>query len=110
MKQTVKALNKVNRACAVWLLCAATALTLSAQTFTTLHSFSYTDGADPYYGALVQGADGNLYGTTSDGGANSGVTVFKITPGGTLTTLYNFCSQTVDTQCLDGESPQGGLI
>jgi uncharacterized repeat protein (TIGR03803 family) len=110
MKQTVKALNKLNRAYAVSLLCAATALTLSAQTFTTLHSFSYTDGADPYYGALVQGTDGNLYGTTSDGGANGGGTVFKITPSGTLTTLYDFCSQTVDTECLDGQSPQGGLI
>jgi len=110
MKQTGKALSKLNRAHAVLLLCATTALTISAQTFTTLHIFNYTDGASPYYGALVQGTDGNLYGTTSAGGANGGGTVFKISPSGTLTTLYDFCAQTVNTQCPDGQSPQGGLI
>jgi uncharacterized repeat protein (TIGR03803 family) len=83
---------------------------LSAQTFTTLHSFDGTDGAYPT-ATLVQGTDGNLYGTTQGGGANlsciiGGImgcgTVFKITPSGTLTTIYNFCSQ---SNCTDGASP-----
>jgi uncharacterized repeat protein (TIGR03803 family) len=56
----------------------------------TLHSFVLTDGAYPY-AALVQGKNGDLYGTTSYGGANNiHGTVFKITPSGTLTTLHSF--------------------
>jgi uncharacterized repeat protein (TIGR03803 family) len=68
---------------------------------TTLHSFEGTDGVETY-AWLVQATDGNLYGTTSNGGAND--TVFKITPTGTLTTLYSFCSQ---TGCRDGFEPAG---
>ncbi len=65
------------------------------------------DGQSPV-GALVEGADGNFYGTTSYGGAyTSGGTVFKITPRGALTTLYSFCSQ---TNCADGSIPIGALV
>ena len=78
-----------------------------AQTFTTLHSFSGADGATPWGAALVQAANGNLYGTTYVGGANNVGTVFKITPSGTLTTLYNFCSQ---SQCTDGAYPAAELV
>ena len=65
---------------------------------TTIHRFDGTDGYDPYAG-LVQGPDGNFYGTTYAGGPSNHCeytgfkgcgTVFKITPSGTLTTLYNF--------------------
>jgi uncharacterized repeat protein (TIGR03803 family) len=55
----------------------------------------------------VQDGTGNFYGTTALGGANSGGTVFKITPGGQLTTLYSFCSL---TDCADGNGPAGGLV
>jgi uncharacterized repeat protein (TIGR03803 family) len=55
----------------------------------------------------VQATDGNFYGTTRDGGANSAGTIFEITAGGTLTTLYSFYSQ---SGCADGEEPQGGLV
>jgi uncharacterized repeat protein (TIGR03803 family) len=61
---------------------------------TTLHSFAWSDGAYPFAG-LVQGSDGNFYGTTywggvySPGTGNAG-TVFRITPSGTLTTLCSF--------------------
>jgi len=77
-------------------------------TLTTLRSFDGTDGQYP--NALVQATNGNLYGTTSGGGADGGGTIFKITPGGTLTTLYNFCSQ---SGCTDGEQdshPAAGLV
>ncbi len=79
----------------------------SAGTLTTLHSFDWYDGASPT-GALVQGSDGNLYGTTYGGGAEPRVgTVFKITPGGALTTLYSFCAQ---ANCTDGQQPYAGLV
>jgi len=63
-------------------------------TLTTLHSFcsqpNCTDGDSPHAG-LVQATDGDLYGTTSAGGnASNEGTVFKITAGGTLTTVYSF--------------------
>jgi len=92
--------------CAVLLLCAATGITVSAQTFTTLHSFTGTDGANPYAG-MTQGTDGNLYGTTIDGGANSSGNVIKITPSGTLVSLYDFCSR---SNCTDGQYPVSTLV
>jgi len=79
-------------------------------TLTMLYDFctqhGCPDGAEPY-ASLVQGADGNFYGTTALGGANGGGTVFRITPAGALTTLYNFCSQ---PQCTDGTAPHVGLV
>ena len=168
MKRTVNVLSKLNwgtRACAVLALCATTAIALPAQiaTLTTIHRFcsqrGCPDGAAPlaglvqatngalygttggyvakgygtvfkitpdgtlttlysfcpqsdctdgaYPGALVQAANGDFFGTTPSGGTNSYGTVFKITPSGTLTTLYSFCSQ---TNCADGDAPQAGLL
>ncbi len=77
-------------------------------TLTTLASFNSSDGSQPT-GGLVQGHDGNFYGTTSQGGTAGGQagTVFKMTPSGTLTTLYNFCSQ---PQCADGGASSAGLL
>src|SRR5213592_848129 len=46
-------------------------------------------GSEPY-AALVQGSDGNFYGTTERGGANGLGTVFRMTPAGVLTTLVEF--------------------
>jgi uncharacterized repeat protein (TIGR03803 family) len=99
-------LNWWKTSCAASLLCMATIVALPAQTFTSLHSFDYTDGALPRAG-LIQGTDGNLYGTTSSAGANDAGTVFKITQDGTLTTLYSFCSQ---RDCPDGFYPLAGLV
>ena len=166
----MKIIQSGTRVCAAFILGAATAITLPAQVFTSLHSLNGTDGqspqaalvqstdgnlygattgggalgscingcgtlykispsgaltilhnfdgADGYYpAALVQAGDGNLYGTTTVGGAHDscsiyGVqvgcgTIFKITPGGTLTTLYNFCSY---ANCGDGSEPTAGLV
>ena len=78
---------------------------------TVLHSFggSTTDGQYPG-GGLVQGLDGNFYGTTTYGGATTDVsnigtgegTVYKITPAGEETLIYSFGS-------LDGFGPTGTL-
>jgi uncharacterized repeat protein (TIGR03803 family) len=79
---------------------------------TTLYSFcaqggiQCPDGIGPLAG-LVLGTDGKFYGTTYQGGADNGGTVFSITAGGTLTTLHNFCSQ---PNCADGEGPKAPLI
>lgn len=73
----------------------------NAQTFTTLVTFDGTDGATPLFGPLVQGANGNFYGTTYGG------TIFEITSAGQVTTLYTFCSQ---AGCTDGEQPYAGLV
>jgi uncharacterized repeat protein (TIGR03803 family) len=59
-------------------------------TLTTLFVFNSTNW--PGYGAarsLIQATDGNLYGTTDGGGTYGGGTVFKVTPGGALTTLVS---------------------
>lgn len=63
-----------------------------------------TDGGLPHAGLLRDDA-GNLYGTTSSGGVNSGGTIFKVDSAGNHTILYNFCSQS----CLDGQTPMGKL-
>jgi uncharacterized repeat protein (TIGR03803 family) len=69
-----------------------------------LYSFSGTnDGAYPLAG-LVQGSDGNFYGTTVGGGTNSSGTVFKITTNGALISLYSFTGGT------DGANPRAGLV
>jgi len=68
------------------------------------------DGYSPYAG-LVQGSDGNFYGTMSAGGANGDGTVFKMTPSGALTPLYSFCSQNAPpVSCTDGKQPETGLV
>jgi uncharacterized repeat protein (TIGR03803 family) len=73
---------------------------------TTLYDFcsqtGCTDGSSPI--DVIQATDGNLYGTTFGGGTHAAGTLFKITLGGSLTTLYSFCSQTA---CADGASGQG---
>jgi uncharacterized repeat protein (TIGR03803 family) len=65
--------------------------------FTLLHSFDCSvDGCFPV-GRLMQASDGNLYGTTPNGGAFGGGTVYKITTGGSFTLLHSFdCNNTAD--------------
>ncbi len=80
-----------------------------AQTFTVLHSFVTADGPQPEQGGLIQGTNGDLYGTTLYGGATSSGSVFKMTLGGKLTTIYNFCSPPVAGNCALGLAP-GALV
>lgn len=78
---------------------------LHGQTYTDLHDFDCAvEGCDVEYPAiLAQGRDGNLYGTTNGGGTSSKGTVFRVTPAGVVTTIYNFSG-------LDGQNPDGGLV
>jgi uncharacterized repeat protein (TIGR03803 family) len=94
-------------ACGLYMIYGAMAITSSAQTLTTLVGFTGFDGSDPYTAPLLQGTDGNFYGTTAYGGTNGCGTIFKITPNGVLTTLYSFCAQ---PNCTDGMYPFAGLL
>jgi len=71
-------------------------------TLASFSPFNLTNGASPQDDALALGNDGNLYGTTTDGGIGSG-NVFKVTPNGTLTPLFSFNGP-------NGSSPEGGLV
>jgi len=99
-------LKRGKRAYAILALCAGTAIALPAQTFTTMFRFNGTDGGNPFAG-LVQATNGDFYGATVSGGTNGLGAVFKITPGGTLTTLHSFCSE---SGCPDGQFPETGLV
>jgi uncharacterized repeat protein (TIGR03803 family) len=81
-----------------------------AWTFAVIHSFGAyeTDGFNPTSGMIFD-ADGNLYGTTFNGGTDLGGTVFELSPatGGVFDeqVLYNFAGPTAD-----GIHPEAGLI
>lgn len=87
-----------------------------AQSLTPLFTFACpgSSGCVPE-APLIRATDGNFYGTTFLGGAhwindvNHAGTVFRITPSGTLTTIYNFCAQG-GTACTDGQAPIAGLV
>jgi uncharacterized repeat protein (TIGR03803 family) len=72
---------------------------LHAQTFNTIATFNGKNGTY-VYDSLVQGLDGNMYGVAT-------TTVFRMTPSGKLTTIYNFCSL---PNCADGSNAQGTLV
>jgi len=67
-----------------------TGQTAVAQTFTVLYSFNGGGGGNLPDSGLILDAEGNLYGETEQGGAHYNGTVFRLTPGGTETVLYNF--------------------
>jgi uncharacterized repeat protein (TIGR03803 family) len=69
---------------------------------TTIVVFHGTNGAQPS-SDLLQAEDGNLYGTTMEGGADNIGTLFKLTPGGALTTIASFSGP-------NGKWPSGKLV
>jgi uncharacterized repeat protein (TIGR03803 family) len=91
------------------LLCAATLLlsvfdVSAAEVFTPLYEFSEDEnGVNPLAG-LIQGTDGNFYGTTQRGGDSGHGCVFRITSAGALTGLYSFTGNS------DGSFPQASLV
>jgi uncharacterized repeat protein (TIGR03803 family) len=69
-----------------------------------LHTFTAgSDGANPE-GSLVMDSDGNLYGTTLEGGALNQGTAFKLPPKGKLKVLHSFDGNN------DGRYPSSGLV
>jgi uncharacterized repeat protein (TIGR03803 family) len=95
--------KKMIFAAAVLLCVAAVA---GAQTVTTLYNFvgGKNSGANPWYVTLVQGTNGQLYGTTYNGGSKGLGTFFEVTTSGTLTVLHSFAGGKTD-----GANPTGGL-
>jgi uncharacterized repeat protein (TIGR03803 family) len=83
---------------------------------TVLHTFGGGDGANPY-SVLIFDSEGNLYGTTQNGGTSEGCgfsgcgTVFELSPqqngSWSETVLYSFCSL---SECADGERPMSGPL
>jgi uncharacterized repeat protein (TIGR03803 family) len=63
----------------------------------------HADGNMPLAG-LVRDGNGNLYGTTENGGSDQVGVVFKLSPGGKETVLYNFTGKA------DGREPVAGLV
>ena len=81
-----------------------------AGVLTTLVQFTGIEGdnlGSAGTAALVQGSDGNFYGTTEFGGADNDGTVFKMTPGGVLTTLFDFGESQADEA---GRNPRAALM
>jgi uncharacterized protein (TIGR03437 family) len=74
----------------------------NAGDFAFIYKFDNIHGAKPI-GAVIQASDGNLYGTTSAGGASGFGTVFMLTPLGSLTVLHSFNGT-------DGKTPNAGLV
>ena len=83
------------------------ALSPAQATFTNVYDFDGAHGSGPQYVYLIQGTDGQLYGTAANGGGNGLGTAYKITTGGTFTEIYSFCSQ---PDCNDGGLPYAGLV
>jgi uncharacterized repeat protein (TIGR03803 family) len=73
-----------------------------AGVLTTLVSFDETNGAVPA-APLIQGGDGNFYGTAVWGGAYDIGIVFRVTPAGVYTILASFTGS-------DGDNPEAGLV
>lgn len=95
---------------AVFVVWAGSSALAAAQAFTSLVNFNGTNGSGPQYTSLVQGRDGNLWGTTTYGGTynnnpclhNGCGTIFKMSPSGAMSSVYSFTGAT-------GSHPVAGL-
>ncbi len=78
-------------------------MTASAQALQPEVLYAFQLGPRHPTASLVQGSDGNFYGTTSGGGSSDLGTVFKVTTNGVWTTLVSFNNA-------NGAHPQAGLV
>ena len=123
---TKKSVAQALRIATLTLFLLLVACVVMAQTTNVLYRFQY-DGLVPsgfshgelVYSELIQGADGNFYGTTTLGGSGGclgpfGVqgcgTIFKVTSAGTQTILFNFPYDANTNTAVDGIYPYGGLV
>ncbi len=74
----------------------------ATKVYTTLYSFNTATGRNPE-GSLVKASDGNLYGTTVNGGTNGIGTIFRFNPS---TKVYSVVRH---LQTTDGYYPKGSL-
>src|SRR6266852_3626904 len=82
----------------------------STGTFTVLHTMNgTTDGENPYAG-LVQATDGNFYGVNSGGGSQGVGTIFKMSPKGSYSVLYNFDGMTGSTPDVTPVQHTNGVV
>ncbi|MBN8702320.1 MAG: T9SS type A sorting domain-containing protein [Bacteroidetes bacterium] len=72
--------------------------------FSLLHEFGTNSMGYSPFNTLLQASDGNMYGMNSAGGDFGFGTIFKVTPTGTISTIYHF------KNLADGRPSQGGLI
>src|SRR5689334_1527983 len=86
----------------IWLVTGLAAQAQPTVSMTPLFSCSGGSGYDPET-PLIQGMDGNFYGSARSGGATGNGTLFKITPEGVFTVLHSFTGT-------DGSWPFGPLI
>jgi uncharacterized repeat protein (TIGR03803 family) len=90
--------------------CVATAIAVQGQSkpkFGVITQFVPSEGGAA--GSLVQGTNGNFYGTADNGGnfsvsTNGAGTVFEVTAKGTVTVFHTFCWL---ANCTDGNKPVG---
>ena len=73
---------------------------------TVLHGFTDPEGNSPE-GGVVQGSDGNIYGTTEGGGSSNLGAIYRVTPAGDFTVLHQF---TGSQSTADGAQPFGEMI
>jgi uncharacterized repeat protein (TIGR03803 family) len=94
----------------VALACAAFIFSLAAraqaQTLSYLADFDGTNGFGPF-GGVIQATDGNFYGTTTNGGGHGYGNVYRITPSGEITSIYDFCKR---PNCADGATPESAPV
>ncbi len=102
----MKTADWLKMAYVVFTLCVATAVTSMAQSYAVLHSFAGPPNDGAYsWAALAFDGEGNLYGTTIEGGIHPGCgVVFRVDPAGSETVLYNFASGA------DGCYPEAGVV
>src|SRR5581483_10045525 len=79
-----------------------------SQTFTIVANLSRSTGYPPIYVSLVQGTDGNLYGTTEGGSQRGAGAVFRVSRSGQIEPVHSFCQEF--PSCSDGATPKAGVV